>query len=62
MHKKPKAKIKVNIFDDLREALRDATAYERGEPVNLRITRIPNRPKEAGMKASATWGKRKTLA
>ena len=39
-------KIKVNIFDDMREALRDAAAYERGEPVNLRVTRIPSRPKE----------------
>jgi DNA-binding transcriptional regulator YiaG len=39
-------KIKVNIFDDMREALRDAAAYERGEAVNLRVTRIPSRPKE----------------
>ncbi len=39
-------KIKVHIFDDMREALRDAAAYERGEPVNLRVTRIPSRPKE----------------
>jgi len=38
-------KIKVNIFDDMREALRDAAAYERGEAVNLRVTHIPNRPK-----------------
>jgi DNA-binding transcriptional regulator YiaG len=37
-------KIKVNIFDDMREALRDAATYERGEPVNLRVTRIPSRP------------------
>jgi len=39
-------KIKVNIFDDMREALRDAAAYERGEALNLRVTRIPSRPKE----------------
>ena len=39
-------KIKVNIFDDMKEALRDVTAYERGEGVNLRVTRIPSRPKE----------------
>ncbi len=39
-------KIKVNIFDDMKEALRDAGAYERGEAVNLRVTRIPSRPKE----------------
>jgi putative transcriptional regulator len=38
-------RIKINIFDDLKEALQDAAAYERGEPVNLRVTRIPMRPK-----------------
>ncbi len=38
-------KIKVNIFEDMREALRDAAAYEQGEAVNLRVTRIPPRPK-----------------
>lgn len=38
--------IKVNIFDDTREALQDAAAYERGESVNLRITRIPARAKQ----------------
>ena len=32
-------KIKVNIFDDMREAMQDALAYERGAPVNLRVTR-----------------------
>ncbi|HKM66924.1 MAG TPA: helix-turn-helix domain-containing protein [Candidatus Acidoferrum sp.] len=36
-------KTKVNIFDDLREALHGA-AYERGEAVNLRVTHIPPRP------------------
>jgi putative transcriptional regulator len=39
-------KIKVNIFDDMKEALQDVAAYERGEAVNLRVTRIPSRPKE----------------
>ncbi len=39
-------KIKVSIFDDMQEALRDAAAYERGEAVNLRVTRIPSRPKQ----------------
>ena len=34
-------KIKVNIFDDVKEALHDVAAHERGEPVNLRVTRIP---------------------
>lgn len=38
-------KVKVNIFDDMREALRDAAAYERGQSVNLRVARIPARPK-----------------
>ncbi|HET7106406.1 MAG TPA: helix-turn-helix domain-containing protein [Candidatus Acidoferrum sp.] len=38
-------KIKVNIFDDMREALHGAAAYERGEAVNLRIMRIPARPR-----------------
>lgn len=39
-------KIKVSIFDDMKEALQGAAAYERGEAVNLRFTRIPPRPKE----------------
>lgn len=38
-------KIKVNVFDDLRAALQDAAAYERGQPVNLRETRLPSRPR-----------------
>lgn len=38
-------KIKVNIFEDMREALHGAAAYERGEAVNLRVTRIPARPR-----------------
>jgi len=38
-------KIKVNVFDDMREAMQGALAYERGEAVNLRVTRIPPRPK-----------------
>lgn len=43
-------RIKINIFDDMREALQDATAYERGQPVNLRVTRIPPRPKAISAK------------
>jgi putative transcriptional regulator len=39
-------KIKVNIFDDTREALGGVASYERGEAANLRVTRIPPRPKE----------------
>jgi putative transcriptional regulator len=38
-------KIKVNVFDDMRAALQDAAAYERGQAVNLRVTRVPSRPK-----------------
>jgi putative transcriptional regulator len=38
-------KIKVNIFEDLREALQDARTYERGEAVNLRVTHFPSAPK-----------------
>ena len=43
-------KIKVNIFDDMREALQGAAAYERGEAVNLRVTRIPARPRPISAK------------
>lgn len=43
-------KIKVNIFDDMKEALQDAAAYERGESLNLRVTRIPVRPKQISAK------------
>jgi DNA-binding transcriptional regulator YiaG len=43
-------RIKINIFDDMREALRDAAAYERGEALNLRVTRIPARPKPISAK------------
>ena len=39
-------KIKVNIFADIREALHDAAAFERGEAVNLRVTKLPARPKQ----------------
>src|SRR6059058_687846 len=39
-------KIKVNIFNDMREALHDVAAYERGEVVNLRVTRVPARPRQ----------------
>jgi putative transcriptional regulator len=39
-------KIKVNIFEDLREALQDVGGYERGEAVNLRVTHFPAAPKQ----------------
>lgn len=38
-------KIKVNVYDDLRQSLNDALAYERGEQVDLRTTEIPAPPK-----------------
>lgn len=38
-------KIKVNIFEDMREALHGAAAYERGKSVNLRVAHIPARPR-----------------
>jgi putative transcriptional regulator len=43
-------KVKVSIFDDMKEALQAAAAYERGEAVNLRVTRIPSRPKQISAK------------
>ncbi len=36
---------KLNIYEDLREALTDARAYERGEKIDLRTTEIPAPPK-----------------
>ena len=39
-------KIKVSVFNDLKKAPRDAATYERGESVNLRVTRIPSRETE----------------
>src|SRR5579859_3926457 len=39
-------KTKVAIFDDMKSALADAAAYERGQTLNLRVTRIPSRPKQ----------------
>jgi len=38
-------KIKVNIYDDVRQSLADALAYERGQKINLRVTEIPAPPK-----------------
>jgi hypothetical protein len=33
--------IKVNVYENLRQSLADALAYERGEPVDLRATKLP---------------------
>jgi len=38
-------KIRVKVFDELRQSLADAGAYELGKPVNLRTTEIPSPPK-----------------
>ena len=38
-------KIKVKIFGELKQALEQARAYERGEAVNLRVTVLPPPPK-----------------
>jgi|SRR5579864_5391209 len=38
-------KIKVKIYDDMRQSLSDALAFERGAKVDLRVTEIPAPPK-----------------
>ena len=38
-------KVKVKIFDEMRESLRDAIRLERGRAVDLRVTEMPARPK-----------------
>lgn len=37
-------KIKVKIYDEMRESLRDALAFERAQAVDLRVTEMPARP------------------
>jgi putative transcriptional regulator len=39
------AKKRARIYKELRESLKDALAYERDEPINLRTTEIPAPPK-----------------
>ena len=36
-------KIKVNIYDDMRQSLRAALAFERGQPVDLRVAEMRDR-------------------
>ena len=43
-------RVKVNIFNDMKQALQGAAAYERGESVNLRVARVPSRPKPISAK------------
>jgi len=33
------------VFNDLRDSLKDALAYEQGQPLNLRVTELPARPR-----------------
>jgi putative transcriptional regulator len=40
------AKKRGKIFRDLNDSLQDALAYERGAPVNLRVTEFPPAPKK----------------
>jgi putative transcriptional regulator len=40
------AKRKVAIYEELKQALGDAQAYEGGEKVDLRVTEIPSPPKK----------------
>ena len=44
------AKKKVNVFDDLRGALQDALAYERGAARSLRVSELAERPKPMSSK------------
>ncbi len=39
-------KIKVKVFDDLRESLQDALAFEQGREVNLRVAKLPLGPRK----------------
>ena len=39
------AKKRVKIFGELKQALEDVMDYRAGKAVNLRVTRIPERPK-----------------
>jgi putative transcriptional regulator len=36
---------KKRVFNDLRDSLKDALAYEQGASVNLRVTELPSRPR-----------------
>ena len=38
-------RVKINVYDGLRRSLADATAYERGQEVDLRVTELPSPPK-----------------
>ena len=52
-------KSKVKVYDDMRQSLRDALAYERGRVVDLRVSEFPAPPKE--MKPEAIRQVRESL-
>jgi len=37
---------KIRLFEQLKESLQDAAAFERGKPVDLRIVEIPRPPQQ----------------
>jgi putative transcriptional regulator len=39
-------KVRATVFDELRESLQDALAFEKGHEVNLRVTELPPRPRK----------------
>jgi putative transcriptional regulator len=39
-------KIKIKVFDDLRESLQDALAFEQGRRTDLRVTELPPPPRK----------------
>lgn len=39
-------KIKIKVFDDLKESLQDAIAYEDGAKLDLRVIELPDPPKK----------------
>jgi putative transcriptional regulator len=43
-------KIRVDVFDSLREGLQDARAFESGRTINLRVTKFPAPPKSLSPK------------
>jgi putative transcriptional regulator len=38
--------IKIKVFDELRESLQDALAFEQGRTINLRVAELPPRPRK----------------
>jgi hypothetical protein len=37
-------KVKVKVFDDLRESLQGALGFERGEATDVRVMELPSAP------------------